>query len=455
MSTRSKSVPGAGGAAVPLAVLLRREVVGEKTAAERPELQSGLFSQAKKGEDFTFLKPDCERLPGVPSSSFSAFGLFDGHNGNAAAIYTKENLLNNILTAVPADLNRGDWLAALPRAMVAAFVKTDKDFQTKARSSGTTVTFVIIDGLVITVASVGDSRCVLEADGSIYHLSADHRFDASKEEVDRVTESGGDIGPLRCWPGGLCLSRSIGDQDVGEFIVPVPYVKQIKLSTAGGRLIISSDGVWDVLTAEVAFNCSQGLPPEAATEQIVKEAVQAKGLRDDTTCIVVDIITDKANLTTPLPKKQPGMGVFKNMFRKKTPSDSSSHTDREYMEPDIVEEIFEDGCAFLSRRLDCEYPVRNMFKLFICAICQVELKPSQGISVHEDSSQPGNLRRWDGPFLCQGCQEKKEAMEGKRRSRGRKIIHEDWYDMSILRSTLNCGPKTFIPVEVQPFLTPM
>lgn len=37
------------------------------------------------------------------------------------------------------------------------------------------------------------------------------------------------IGPLRCWPGGLCLSRSIGDMDVGEYIVPVPYVKQVKV----------------------------------------------------------------------------------------------------------------------------------------------------------------------------------------------------------------------------------
>lgn len=37
------------------------------------------------------------------------------------------------------------------------------------------------------------------------------------------------IGPLRCWPGGLCLSRSIGDMDVGEFIVPIPHVKQIKV----------------------------------------------------------------------------------------------------------------------------------------------------------------------------------------------------------------------------------
>ena len=53
----------------------------------------------------------------------------------------------------------------------------------------------------------------------------------------------------------------------------------------------------------------------------------------------------------PLPKKQPGIGVLKNMFCKKKSSDSSPHADREYMDPDIVEEIFEDGCALLSRRL--------------------------------------------------------------------------------------------------------
>lgn len=50
-------------------------------------------------------------------------------------------------------------------------------------SSGTTVTFVIIEGSVITVASVGDSRCILEsADGGLYYLSADHRLDCSEEE---------------------------------------------------------------------------------------------------------------------------------------------------------------------------------------------------------------------------------------------------------------------------------
>ncbi|TYI03348.1 hypothetical protein ES332_A11G332600v1 [Gossypium tomentosum] len=46
--------------------------------------------------------------------------------------------------------------------------------------------------------------------------------------VAEHTRKTSEIGPLRCWLGGLCLLRSIGDMDVGEFIVPVPYVKQVK-----------------------------------------------------------------------------------------------------------------------------------------------------------------------------------------------------------------------------------
>jgi len=67
--------------------------------------------------------------------------------------------------------------------------------------------------------------------------------------------------------------------------------------------------------------------------------------------VLLLIIAEKNNSSMPLPKKQPGIGVLKNMFCKKKSPDSSSHADREYMDPDIVEEIFEDGCALLSRRL--------------------------------------------------------------------------------------------------------
>ncbi|XP_068636666.1 probable protein phosphatase 2C 12 [Aristolochia californica] len=411
---------------VPLAVLLKRELTNEKI--ENPDNLHGQANQSKKGEDFTLLKTECQRVPGDGSTTFSVFGLFDGHNGSAAAIYTKENLLNNVLSAIPSDLSRDEWLAALPRALVAGFIKTDKDFQDHAQTSGTTVTFVIIDGWVVTAASVGDSLCILEsAEGAIYSLSADHRLDENEEEVQRVTASGGEvgrlntgggteIGPLRCWPGGLCLSRSIGDKDVGEFIVPIPYVKQVKLSTAGGRLIISSDGVWDALSSESAINCCRGLPAEAAAAQIVKEAVQVKGLRDDTTCIVIDMLPPE-KLAPPLQAhKKPGKGVFKAMFKKRYSESSSS--DRDFCEPDVVEEMFEDGSAVLAERLDMEYPLCNIFKLFKCAVCQLEMKPGEGISVHEGSSSQGRSRPWDGPFLCKSCQLKKEAMEGRRRHGG-------------------------------------
>lgn len=42
---------------------------------------------------------------------------------------------------------------------------------------------MIIEGWIITVASVGDSRCVLEsAEGGIYYMSADHRLECDVEE---------------------------------------------------------------------------------------------------------------------------------------------------------------------------------------------------------------------------------------------------------------------------------
>ena len=78
--------------------------------------------------------------------------------------------------------------------------------------------------------------------------------------------------------------------------------------------------------------------------------MQVKGLRDDTTCIVIDIQPpEKTPPPLPPPKKQ-GKGVlFKSMFRKKY-SESSSQIDKECCESNVVEELFEDGSAMLSER---------------------------------------------------------------------------------------------------------
>jgi hypothetical protein len=76
-------------------------------------------------------------------------------------------------------------------------------------------------------------------------------------------------------------------------------------------------------------------------------------LRDDTTCIVIDIIPpEKPKCIVESPKTpRKGLGLLKSLFVRKITSDTVSLPDKEiHANPDLVEEIFEDGCPSLSRR---------------------------------------------------------------------------------------------------------
>ncbi|GJV90199.1 hypothetical protein Tco_1538012 [Tanacetum coccineum] len=88
-------------------------------------------------------------------------------------------------------------------------------------------------------------------------------------------------------------------------------------------------------------------------------------------------------MTTPSAdrQKKTGKRVLKSMFRRKS-SGSPPQVDDTYLQLDVVEELIEEGSALLSERL--------------CLNNSVKPRP------------------WDGPFLCLSCNEKREAMEGKR-----------------------------------------
>ncbi|XP_020176276.1 probable protein phosphatase 2C 33 [Aegilops tauschii subsp. strangulata] len=414
--------------ALPLATLIGREL--RAGGSERPALRYGHAGFAKRGEDYFLVKPDCLRVPGDPSTAFSVFAVFDGHNGVSAAVFSKEHLLEHVMSALPPDIgSREDWLQALPRALVAGFVKADIDFQRKGEVSGTTATLVVVDGFTVTVASVGDSRCILDTQGGeLQLLTVDHRLEENVEERERVTASGGEVGrlnlfggqevgPLRCWPGGLCLSRSIGDMDVGEYIVPVPHVKQVKLSSVGGRLIMASDGIWDALSNEAAAKSCRGLPAELAAKLVVKQALKKCGLKDDTTCVVVDIIPSDHHLTSPQLSPKRNQNKLKSLLFRRRSHSSVGKVGGKSASIGSVEELFEEGSAMLEERLGRNLSLKAASPPSRCAICQVDQEPFEGLMEENGGSHCSSpYAPWGGPYLCLECRKKKDAMEGKRPS---------------------------------------
>ncbi|GAQ91594.1 Putative protein phosphatase 2C family protein [Klebsormidium nitens] len=370
----------------------------------------GVAEQSKKGEDFWIAKCNVERAPG---QTFNVYGIFDGHNGHQASAFSREHLLNFVLNAIPSGLSRDDWLASLPRALVIGFLKADTEFNLVERRAGTTATLVVVEGSTVTVASVGDSRCILDMPGGKpVALTVDHRLETNREEVHRVAASGGEIGrletpdglevgPLRVWPGGLCLSRSIGDKDVGDYIVPVPHVKQIRLPPQGGRLILASDGVWDAVNNERAAKSCRGQGPNQAAAQVIKEALRARGLRDDTTCLVIDVMP-RHDMVPPAPLKK--ASALKRMF--------SSSKRRGASTGDLqgMQEIFEATGADFFERLGrgMETSVHAGGSI-LCSICKTDLTPG-GVSVHAGSIFAAGPIPWQGPFICANC--KREAQGG-------------------------------------------
>ncbi|KAH7293367.1 hypothetical protein KP509_28G022700 [Ceratopteris richardii] len=302
-------------------------------------------------------------------------------------------------------------------ALVTGFVKTNENFRNQGQPSGTTVTFVVIHGWTVTVASVGDTRCILVSEGNeVSTLTVDHRFENNEEERNRVISKGieigrikipdgSEVGPLRCWPGGLCLSRSIGDFDVGDFILPIPHVKQIKLSTAGGRLIIASDGVWDAITCEKAAKCCRGLSSEDAARTIVRASVKKRGgIRDDTTCLVVDVMPSDYSLQSMFWPTSDRRGNLNSCFSWWKSKSSSTVVDTVLPSPGMVEELFEDDSARRLELLSSD-PSSNYF---ICAYCETTISLNDLITVHAGSFFSTSNQASEGPFYCRSCKQQED-----------------------------------------------
>ena len=121
---------------------------------------------------------------------------------------------------------------------------------------------------------------------SVHCLTQEHRAETSASEVARIEGSGTgatirrhkigimEVGPLRVWPGGLALTRTIGDHDVGPAVIAEPDFSHAFVSAeTGGRVVMASDGYWDVVKRAKLSRDVKEAAPDVAARKLVEVAL--------------------------------------------------------------------------------------------------------------------------------------------------------------------------------------
>jgi serine/threonine protein phosphatase PrpC len=134
-------------------------------------------------------------------------------------------------------------------------------------SSGSTAVVAVYDGRrhILTVASTGDSMCVLSRGGRAVKHNRMHRFN-EEDECKRVKASGGSIVNNRL-NGLLAVSRSFGDIPFKEkgisrskmALIATPEVISEVITPMTEFAIIATDGLWDVFTSQEAVDYVQNI----------------------------------------------------------------------------------------------------------------------------------------------------------------------------------------------------
>lgn len=239
-------------------------------------------------------------------------GLYDGHGGRQVADFAAANLHKNC------NLDRvctKDCVELMKQDLIKGFEKTDKDLDSQSFNSqmqGCTALVAVIKYDHLFIANVGDSRAVLgtkemkeDARGTMRWrpiakpLSVDDKAER-QDEIDRIVALGGFVTSNRV-SGKLALSRALGDKALRPYVIPIPTqtqdiqnIQAIKLTPNDAFLILACDGVWDVITNEVAVAIVDGdlqFNPDycqQAAEDLKKAALKA-GTTDNVTVIVVNL----------------------------------------------------------------------------------------------------------------------------------------------------------------------
>lgn len=207
------------------------------------------------------------------------FCVCDGMGGHAAGEVASSIAVETIARLAPqeADATR---LAAAVEAANAAIIEAAANGLGKP-GMGCTATAAYIEGNVIAIAHVGDSRAYLLHEGTLIRITHDHSYVEELVDAGEITAD-----EARVHPNRSVITRALGSD-------PAMYADHFQLNIEeGDRLILCSDGLSSMISdGEIENIATQSPTAQICTDNLVDAALNAGG-GDNVTVVVVDVVDD-------------------------------------------------------------------------------------------------------------------------------------------------------------------
>jgi protein phosphatase len=190
-----------------------------------------------------------------------------------------------VVTAVSA-ICTGEPLAVLQQAVTFSFqhLRQGAEHMPSRQGMSTTLTAILTDGERFGVAHLGDSRGFILRNGRCQQITTDHTLVQLMIDSGQLTEAEASGLPFRAIIAKSLTADGVSDPDLFGLDL-----------TAGDRVLLASDGLTDLVAADVIGETMAVADLDSAVDQLVGHALSAGG-RDNVTCILGELVeTDAAH----------------------------------------------------------------------------------------------------------------------------------------------------------------
>lgn len=204
-----------------------------------------------------------------------------GHNAGDIASLNASQMVDTYFTRQLLSKIQDD-AGKIQEAIVKSLVNAHREILRMARGSrnyegmGCTMVVAFIRGNILHLGHVGDARAYVCNDTGIKLLTEDHSFVMDLVKKGKMTMEEARLSPL----------KNRLNQAIGASVDIQPDYRTYNLEE-GDRILLCSDGLWDMLTDEQMQQAVlQELPPKKICDKLIEMANNAGG-HDNITAVVI------------------------------------------------------------------------------------------------------------------------------------------------------------------------